>query len=235
MGRAAGKRGPRDPLGELIEDLKELAGGAGEDDGSDPGVRRQEGIGEPRDIPGGLNHLANPPVQQQAVPRPQPEWPYRQSMLAHGVPPDEAGRYDRDPRLTGGQRGAPRSEPPPAPLTSPVPVYVVEKPWRNRPTATTDTRRITLPVAGGEPAMICGANPARSLVQLLNEDSTHNARFGQLRDLTYDGQNGVITGGSRLPAGATGYTVFRSQDELYATSETSSTVVISVILESEVS
>jgi hypothetical protein len=82
--------------------------------------------------------------------------------------------------------------------------------------------------------MICGANQARSLVQLLNEDSTHQARFGQLEDLIYDAQNSVITGGARIPAGASGYMVFRSQDELYAISETSSTVVISVILESEI-
>jgi hypothetical protein len=233
MSRARGKATGRDPVSAALDDIRRIIGADGED-GTEPGVRRQEGIGEPRDIPGGLNHIANPPVKHQAVPVPEPEWPYRQSMLAHGVPPDEHGRHDRDPRLTGGQRGAapvtPAAPPPPAA----VPVYIVEKTWRDRPQAVADTRRVTLPVAGGEPAMICGANPARSLVQLLNENSTHNARFGQLRELTYDGANGVITGGSRLPAGATGYTVFRSQDELYATSEDSTQVVISVILESEV-
>lgn len=210
MSRAAGKHGPRS-RGELAE----------------------EGIGDPRDIPGGRNHVANPAAPAQDVPVPVPEWPYRRADLAHGVPPDEAGRQFRDPRLSGGQRGAAVLDEPPAPGLPPVPVYIVERTGGNRPQAYADTRHLTVPAASAEPVMLCPANPARSLVQMLNEDSSHNVRFGRLEDLQYDAQNAVVTGGARLPSGASGYTILRTQDALYAVSETSSAVVISVILESE--
>jgi hypothetical protein len=110
---------------------------------------------------------------------------------------------------------------------------IVEKHWRERPLAIAETRRITLPAASAEPVMLCAENPARSLVQMLNEDTTHQARFGPLEDLLYDQANAVITGGARLPAGASSYTVFRTQDAMYGISESSSAVVISVILEVE--
>lgn len=228
MGRAAGKNGPR--RGVIEQLLDDLAGGDG--GGQTEGERRQEGIGAERVIPGGLNHLANPPVRRQAVPVPATEYPFSNAILAHGVEP-EGHMHERDPRLTGGQRGEAPVTPPPRPLQTPVPVTIVEKPWRDRPQAACDARRVTAPAAGSEPVMICGANPARSLVQLLNEDSSHHARFGQLADLTYDVQNGVIAGGARIPAGASTYLVFKSQDELYLTSETSNNPVVSLILESE--
>ena len=230
MSRAAGKRTPR------FVGLDELFG---QDPTTTEGERAEEGIGDGYDYaaermpPGGQNHLGNPPVERQAVPVPEREWPYRRALLAHGVPPD-GKHYERDPRLAGGQRGEAPSAPAPEPLQTPVPVVIVEKSWRERPQAVCDQRRLTLPAGSAEPVMICGANPARSLVQLLNEDATHQARFGTLDDLLWDSQNSVITGGARIPAGASGYLVFRSQDELYAISETSSTVVISVILESEI-
>lgn len=228
MSRAAGKNGPRRGIIETV--IEDVLGGGGEE--QTPGERRQEGIGDPREIPGGLNHLANPPVHRQGVPVPAREYPFSNAILAHGVEP-EGHMSERDPRLSGGQRGAPVYEAPEKPEQSPVPVMIVEKAWRDRPQASCDTHRVTAPAAGSEPVMLCGANPARSLVQLLNEDTSHQVRFGQLSDLTYDAQNSVITGGARLPAGASSYTVFRSQDELYVVSETSSTAAVSIILESE--
>src|SRR5580693_7260697 len=139
MGRAAGKNGPRRGVIEtLIEDLA----GAGPDQQT-PGEQRQEGIGEPRNIPGGLNHLGNPPVKRQAVPVPATEWPYRNAILAHGVDPDEAGYQARDPRLLGGQRGA-AIPAKPAPEQTPVPVYIVE--GRTAPVIrTASPRHITVP------------------------------------------------------------------------------------------
>lgn len=225
MSRAQGRHEPRRGLLDAVlpepEPLTE-------------GQERELGIGPERDIPGGLNHQSNPPVQQQEVPVPEREWQYRRAQLAHGVPPDEAGHHDRDPRLTGGQRGAPDWGPSEAPGPVPVPVYIVEKAAGRRPAASSTHQKITLPAAGSEPVTICVASPARSLVQLLNEDSTHHARFGQLEDLTYDASNGVITNGSRLPAGASGYTVLRTQGQLHGISETSTPVVISVITEYEI-
>lgn len=225
MGRAGGRHEPRRGL------LEALSGG--EPPGQSQGERREEGIGDERDIPGGRNHVANPPITRQPAPEKPREWQFRRADLAHGVPPDEAGQQFRDPRLTGGQHGAALLEAPPAEKIYPVPVYIVERAGWPRPQAVVDTRRLTLPAAGREPVMICPASESRSLVQVLNEDTSHQARVGRLEDLGYDTYNAVITGGSRLPAGATGYTVFRTQDAVYGTSETSSTVVISVILESE--
>lgn len=231
MGRAAGRKGTaRDPLAVLASAL----GAAGlADEGDTEGQHREEGIGEPRDIPGGKNHQANPPVEHEPAPYKDPGWQYRRANLAHGVPPDEAGYYERDPRLSNRQEGGSGPLHKDVDLPSPVPVYIVERAAGKRPSAFADARKYTCPAAGSEPIMVAPASTARTLVQLLNEDSTHQARFGQLDDLTYDAQNGVITGGARLPAGASGYTVFRTQDAIYAVSETSSTVAISVILESQ--
>ena len=224
---------PHRDAADWIENVLEDALGTGAGLKETAGDRREEGIGEPRDIPGGLNHLANPPVEHAQAPYKDPGWEFRRSDLAHGVEPD-AHFYGRDdPRLSNVQRGGAGKLDKPVPLADPVPVYIVERAAGRRPTAFADARKMTLPAAGSEPVMIAAASPSRTLVQMLNEDSTHQARFGQLEDLTYDGQNGVITGGARLPAGASGYTVFRSQDAIYGVSETSSTVAISVILESQ--
>ena len=81
---------------------------------------------------------------------------------------------------------------------------------------------------------ILGEDDNRALVQLLNEDSTNNARIGQLGDLTFDAANSVITGGARLPADATSYTVLRTQGPLWGIADAASTVVISVITEFEI-
>jgi hypothetical protein len=227
MGRAAGKHTPRGVERRTALDSFFNAG-----DDETPGDERQEGIGAERHIPGGRNHLANPPVLEQVVPVPEREYPFREAILAHGVPPDGA-HWPRDPRLSGGQRGTPPSAKPSEFQPIPVPVYIVERTGGRRSTAIADTRRFTVPGYSSEPILVCSDSPSRSLVQMLNEDSTHNVRFGRLEDLTFDAQNNVITGGSRLPAGASGYTVLRTQAEIYAISETSSTAVISVILESE--
>jgi hypothetical protein len=217
MGRAAGKKGPgRDPVSQAIEDLKQLAGFGSDDDGSDPGVRRQEGIGEPRDIPGGLNHLANPPVQQQAVPRPEPEWRFRQSMLAHGVPPDEAGRHDRDPRLSGGQRGQAAAEKI-APRVSPVPVYIVESEGGPSSIRRAFPRSVTCPAStSAEPIRVAGRNPDRVKISLLNEDTATDIRFATNLTALSAGT------GALLPWPGNSYLTLETQDEIYAIGATGS-------------
>ena len=127
MGRAAGKNGPRRGIIEQL--LDDLAGGGGQE--QTEGERRQEGIGAERVIPGGLNHLANPPVKPQAVPVPATEYPFSNAILAHGVEP-EGHMSERDPRLTGGQRGkAPVAGP--GPELHPVPVYLTVRPGGGGP------------------------------------------------------------------------------------------------------
>jgi hypothetical protein len=184
-------------------------------------------------IPGGIRHVdKNEPVEQQepAVAEPLDEF---RGMMAHGVPPADVGHYNREMAEHARHPYKPGYEELP-PGASPVPVYIVEGGSGPRPRAHASTRHITVPAAGSEPVWVCGQDANRSLIQLLNEDSAHNCRFGQLGDLQYDAENTAITGGARLPAGATGYTVIRTPGPLYVISETSSTAVISVITEYEI-
>jgi hypothetical protein len=225
MSRAAGKNGPRRGVIEsLIDDLT----GGGEDKAT-PGQLRQEGIGEPRDIPGGLNHLANPPVKQQKVPVPAAEYPFSNAILAHGVEP-EGHMHVRDPRLTGGQRGAAMPAKP-APEQTPVPVYIVE--GRTAPVIrTASPRHITVPAStAAEPARVCGHNPNRVAIRLLNEDTATDIRVAVAPgDLTLDAQNSVITGGALIPWPLNSYTQIETQDELYAIGRTGSgTPLLSII------
>ena len=233
MSRGAGRKGTgrEDWIGELLADL-----GVSGNRPQTEGERREEGIGDERDIPGGKNHLANPESDPPPGYGKPAEWRYRKD-LAHGVDPDEAGHHDRDGqhgRPAGGQSGKAPLEGEPEEKLFPVPVYIVENAGTGRVKATAAMRRITLPAAGSEPVTICAASESRALVQVLNEDSTHNARLGNLEDLNYDFSTSQFYGGARLPAGATGYTVFRTKEQVFGVSETSSTVVVSVILEDEV-
>jgi hypothetical protein len=198
-----------------LDDIRRIIGADGED-GTEPGVRRQEGIGEPRDIPGGLNHLANPPVKHQTVPVPEPEWPYRQSMLAHGVPPDEHGRHDRDPRLSGGQRGqAPAAKL--APRVSPVPVYIVESEGGPSSIRRAFPRSVTCPAStSAEPIRVCGRNPDRVKISLLNEDTATDIRFATNLTALSAGT------GALLPWPANTYLTLETQDEIYAIGATGS-------------
>jgi hypothetical protein len=204
----------------------------------------RKGTGRPPDpaygsfdkgIPGGIRHAdANPDalatVTQPAAAEPLEEF---RGMMAHGVPPQTGEHYQREMQDHARHPYQPEYSKP-APAIIPVPVYTVERASGYRPLADASARRITVPAAGSEPAEICGQDENRSLVQLLNEDSTHNCRIGKLENLAYDAQNQVIVGGARLPAAATGYTVLRIQGPLWAVSETSSAVVISVITEYEI-
>jgi hypothetical protein len=210
MSRAAGKHGPR------WVSLDELLGGTG--DGQTEGERAEEGIGDgyvERIIPGGQNHLGNPPVKTQAVPVPEREWPYRRALLAHGVPPD--GQHaDRDPRLTGGQRGQAKTTKP-VPRQTPVPVYIVEGLDGAGVVRAASPRSITCPAStAAEPARVCGRAPGRIEIQLLNEDTATDMRFATtLAQLAA----GV---GALLPWPSNSYVTIKTQGELYAIGATGS-------------
>jgi hypothetical protein len=219
VSRAQRKHGPREPTAEELAYI-----------GADI-----EQPGPQRDIPGGLTHLRNPQVVPQKVPVKETP-PYYRGIMAHGVPPEMHAPHERDdPRLTGGVR---RPAPPtklPAPPPSPVPVYIVEPGSAAHVRDRSAMRHITVPAAGNPPVTVCGMDPRRSLVQLLNEDATHHARFGRLGDLAFDAQNQVVSGGARLPAGSTSYIVVKTSDQLFAVSESSTPVLLSIILEFETS
>ena len=208
MTRASGRRGtPRDPGAEF---------------GSwDKG------------IPGGIRHNdRNKPVEHAEPPRKEQLEPFR-GMMAHGVPPADVGHYNREMAEAARHPYHP-GHTPTAVKVSPVPVYVVEGGAGAKPLAEAAYHHITLPAAGSEPVSICGQDDDRSLVQLLNESTTHNGRFGQLSDLIWDAANATIIGGAILPQAATGYTVIRTQRPLYGISADSTPISISVILEFEV-
>ena len=212
MGRAQRKTPRRDPgdwVANLVADLipgAELAGGGGE------GQRREEGIGEPRDIPGGLNHRANPPVEHEKAPFKDPGWQYRRANLAHGVPPDEAGYYERDPRLSNNQHGGGHaalhhevSRP------SPVPVYLVEGEEGGRVRREVALRSITCPAStAAEPARVCGRNESRVEIRLLNEDTATDIRFAPTLAALAAGT------GALLPWPGNTYLALPGQGELFA-------------------
>jgi len=210
MSRASGRHGPREP--QISED-----------------EAREYGIRDTGQIPGGLTHLGNPPVRQYQPPVP-PKLKEFRGQDAHGVPPQDVGEYNREVQRERSRPYDPEfAARPPGP--SPVPVYVVEKAGGPRPLNEAATGHLTVPAYTAQPVPVCGEDSRRSLVQLLNEDSTHDIRFGKLEQLQFDAANSVITGGCLLPAGATGYTVIRTQGDLWAISADSSTPKLSFILE----
>lgn len=225
MSRAQGKRTPRwVGLDELLGGHEPKAsagdgsGGVTRDDGphggqdtpQTHGVRHEEGEGEGYGgIPGGLTHLANPPVKHQPVPVPEREWPYRRANLAHGVPPD-GKHHDRDPRITGGQRGKARATPP-APRQTPVPVYIVEGEGGDQSIRSASPRSVQCPAAtSAEPVRVCGRAPDRIEIQILNEDSATDIRFAtNLAPL-------AAGNGALLPWPSNSYVTIKTQGELYA-------------------
>lgn len=206
MGRASGKKTPRLPI------LDELLGATGDGRELTEGERREAGVGDTRDIPGGLNHLGQDEVVPQKVPVPDQEWPFYRSDLAHGVPPDEAGHHDRVPvdRPKGGQSGHAKLEelvPPPLP----VPVYIVEEAGGQDSVRTAFPRSITCPAStAAEPARVCGLNPARARIGLLNEDTATDIRFAA--------ELGALSAGTGalLPWPSNSYLWLDTQDELFA-------------------
>lgn len=209
MSRAAGKRTPR------WVGLDELLGAAMPEAPSE-GERHEEGIGDERDIPGGLNHLGNPPVKTQAVPVPASKWPYRRADLAHGVPP-EGHMHERDPRLTGGQRGQAKVTPAGAAKQSPVPVFIVENEGGPGVIRSASPRSITVPAStAAEPARVCGRAPGRIKISLLNEDTATDIRFAT-NLVTLAAGSGAL-----LPWPNNSYLTLETQGELYAIGATGS-------------
>lgn len=211
MSRGAGRKGtPRQNAVERL--VSDLLGGDGRE--LTDGERRELGIGDDRDIPGGLSHIANPETTPPPAYGKPAEWRFRKD-LAHGVNPDEAGHIDRDlyeqHDRPGYQRGgrAPLHEDVPKPL--PVPVYITERAGEGDSIRTASPRSITCPAStSAEPARVCGSNADRIEIMLLNEDTATDIRFGH--DLA-----ALSAGtGALLPWPNNSYLRMATQDELYA-------------------
>jgi len=208
---------------------------------TDPGPDSPEGrdIGESirQDPDGWINtqtgNIVNRETTRQEVPVGDPPEQFG-GWMAHGVPPEEDTTEER----AAAERGPNEARKParvaydkPQPRPTPVPVYIVEQDSGSGPLSVASLLQLTAPAIGNNPNRLCGEDRRRSLIQVMNEDASNNVRVGALADLVVDTQNNVVHGGARLAAGATGYTAFRSQGELYVISETGTAASLSVILE----
>lgn len=222
-GRVAGKHAPR--MGEGSDQTTQ-----GVDPDSPEG--REYGMskrvqGAPSPIPGGKEHISNAQSFRHKVPAPAPaDFTDLPVDNVHGVPPGTHNGYSRAQLMRGklaGKQGPDQyyTEQPTTPR--PVPVYVVENADKTPVFRSAAPRSFTLPPAGSAPTMLCGRDPDRVEILLLNESTTDNIRFGY----TYnDVQNG---GGALLPYSSNSYLRLRTQDTLYAVSADSGTPTISVI------
>lgn len=225
MTRAYGKHGPRKPPEVEVEESL--------------GERHEAAEGDYVRLPGGRPHLQNPLIHKEKVPVPERREFYR-GIMAHGVPVDEHGLHDRDPRLLGvlgrdtpGRLGSLEADKLPE-YPTPVPVVIVQAGVQRRPLKHTAMRHFMAPAISAEPESICGQDLNRISVKLLNTDSSHNAWIGQLNDLVVDFQNTKVVGGAMLPKSQTSYLTIETQGPLYVISDDTGTPVISVIIETEI-
>jgi hypothetical protein len=216
-GRAAGRHNPR--MGEGSDQITQ-----GVDPDSPEG--REYGMskrvqGAPSPIPGGKDHISNAQSFRHKVPAPAPaDFTDLPVDNVHGVPPGTHNGYSRAQLMRGklaGKKGPDQYYTEQSPAPRPVPVYVVENADKTPVFRSAAPRNIQIPLSGTQPVQICGTDPDRVQLMLLNESSTTGIRIGY----TYnDVQSG---GGALLPAGSSSYTRILTQDTLYAISTSSST------------
>lgn len=187
--------------------------------------KRTQGVPSP--IPGGRPHILNAPVHRQETPVPDAR-PEITDQNAHGVPHGTATTRDRAEVERGPNtvhqdppQHLPRSTNPP-----PIPVYVVQD-HNSAVFRSSAPHHFALPASTGDAVRLCGRDPNRVRVLLLNEDTSHDIRFAKsVADLN----NG---GGALLSHLGTSYLQLTTQDELYALAADSGTPTISVIQEFE--
>lgn len=181
---------------------------------------RTQGIPSP--IPGGRPHLLNAQAMRHQVPVPDAKGEYR-GVNAHGVLPGTHTTRERAEFMRGPNDLQPLTPHyrPPEPREPVVPVRIVEQASSKIRSAA--PHHITLQASTGEPVRLCGVDPNRVMVLLLNESQSSDARFAQLdRDLTGGG-------GALLPWPMNSYLKIPTQDELWAISADSGTPTISII------
>lgn len=223
MARGDTKNAPRS-IGEVDpESMEGRAAGAS---------RRTQGVPSP--IPGGRPHIGNHPAVRREPPIPAPQREYR-GIMEHGVPDESYTTAERADMERGGPNDththgphhtrAPRERP------LPVPVIVVQPAGGPDVFLTAGAISRTMPANGGEPVRLCGRDPKRSRLLLLNEDASHHVRFAQRQADLISGPGGG--GGALLPKGMTSYLTLVCQDELWAWSADSGTPAVSIIQEYE--
>lgn len=194
--------------------------------------KRTQGVPSP--IPGGRPHIGNHPAVRREPPIPAPQREYR-GIMQHGV---VAGSYTTTERADM-ERGGPNDVKPHGPHHGhdghqrpiPVPVYIVQPFGGPEVFLTAGAISRTVPANTGEPIRLCGRDPRRSRLLLLNEDASHNVRFAQRQADLVSGPGGG--GGALLPKAMTSYLVLSCQDELWAISADTGTPAVSIIQEFE--
>lgn len=182
--------------------------------------------GAPSPIPGGRDHLLNAPVFRQRPEAPAPaDFPDTPDQNAHGVPPPTHTGATRAQIMRGKNAGRQAEQyytPTGAPVR-PIPVWVVEQPDRGAVYRTASPRHLTVPDNTQDPIPLCGRDPDRVQIMLLNEDPANGVRFAVTPGDLVDG------GGALLPAGMGSYLRMPTQDSIYAISATGTAATISVI------
>ena len=213
-GRARGKHTPR---------------GLGE-----PNTPEGDGIGasdcmqaDPSPIPGGKVHLENAAVIRQRTPVPDSP-PEIKDQNAHGVMPADHTARERAEFMRGPNAVRPIVPAYDAPALEPVPVPVrivqQRSPVILRAAAP---HSFQLQASTGEPVRLCGPEPSRTDILILNESTSSDIRFAT-RQVEL-----VAGGGALLPWPGNSYLRLVTQDELWAISADSGTPRVSVIQEFE--
>jgi hypothetical protein len=227
-GRAKGKHLPR--MGEGSENLPDLADSVepGSALGHKLGVSKRT-MGAPSPIPGGEEHIVSPQSFRNRVPAPNAnEIPDTPDQNAHGVPPGSHHGFTRAQLMRGKAAGrdadlfyADTRTP-----VRPIPVFVVESDDKQPVYRTASPRNLVAPVTGTDTASLprlCGRNPERRYVLLLNESTNSDARIAQRPSDLLGG------GGALLTYASNSYLKIETQDELYAVSVTGTAATISII------
>jgi len=180
------------------------------------------------DIPGGKAHVANP----QTVPEKPPGVPDRPADYHkyHGVPSDD-GPYETPDDTVG---RAPRPAPVPE-IQDAVPVWIVERgvgKRKSKRVAYTDT--ISLPAVGSDPARLCNADESRDEVLLLCTSGSNNALFSDSYASLAAATATTHGGCGFLSNSATSYLRLATQEQLWATSDTSTASQVAVVVVTEV-
>lgn len=217
-----GDTGPRQPQGGAR--VREIFRESGDLQSREFGVPQA-------DVPGGKTHVVNPETHAHRPPgvteRPADYHKY------HGVESDDGG-YETPDTSVGPVQHAYG----PARLEDAVPVYVVEKPGKERVRRDGIPFNVNVPAAGSQPARICNIDTDRVEIQLLNEDSSTDIRISNdlAELLTADAQGtGAAGAGALIWHGTNSYTKFETQGELFAiTTSTTLSARLSVIIVTEV-
>lgn len=215
-GRAKGKHTPRQ---DAIQPNTPAGDGIGASD------RMQ---GTPSPIPGGKVHITNAPAMRQRVEIPDSR-PEIKDLNAHGVTPGTHTARDRADAM----RGPNTPDQPHIPAYHASPVEPVPVPVRVVQDRTSTVVRFaaphsfTLQASTGEPVRLCGQDPNRVDILILNESTSSDIRFATRQaELT-------AGGGALLPWPGNSYLRLGTQDELWAISADAGTPRVSIIQEFE--